>query len=117
MTYKLNDAQLVMMSTAAQRNDRCLMPSETLKGAALNKLASKLTRLGLVREAKAKVGMPVWRRDDEGNGFALKLTAPGLKAIAIEDDRGPAGAPDETPAIKPDHVAERSAIGSAPTTR
>ena len=55
MTYKLNDAQLVMMSTAAQRNDGCLMPSETLKGAALSKLASKFIRLGLVREAKAKV--------------------------------------------------------------
>ena len=30
MTDKLSDAQLIMMSTAAQRSDRCLMPSETL---------------------------------------------------------------------------------------
>ena len=49
MAYKLSDAQLIMMSTAAQRNDRCLMPSETLKGAALSELASKFIRLGLVR--------------------------------------------------------------------
>ena len=117
MTYKLSDAQLIMMSTAAQRNDRCLMPSETLKGAALSKLASKFIMLGLVREAKAKAGMPVWRRDDDGNGFALKLTAAGLKAIAIEDDRGPAGEPCETLMIEPEQIAAHSAIGSAPTTR
>ena len=117
MTYKLSDAQLIMMSTAAQRNDRCLMPSETLKGAALSKLTSKFIRLGLVREAKAKAGMPVWRRDDDGNGFALKLTAAGLKAIAIEGDRGPAGEPCETLMIEPEQIAAHSAIGSAPTTR
>ena len=115
MTYKLSDAQLIMMSTAAQRNDRCLMPSETLKGAALSKLGSKFIRLGLVREAKAKAGMPICRRDDDGNGFALKLTAAGLKAIAIEDDRGPAGAPCETLMIEPEQIAAHSAIGSAPS--
>ena len=58
-----------------------------------------------MREAKAKAGMPVWRRDDDGNGFALKLTAAGLKAIAIEDDRGPAGEPCETLMIEPDQIA------------
>ena len=29
--------------------------------------------------------MPVWRRDDAGQSYALKLTAAALKAIAVED--------------------------------
>ena len=35
---------------------------------------------------KAKLGAHIWRRDDEnGQAFVLKLTAAGLKAIAVED--------------------------------
>jgi hypothetical protein len=29
--------------------------------------------------------MPVWHRDDAGQSYALKLTANGLKAIAVDD--------------------------------
>jgi hypothetical protein len=38
----------------------------------------------LAREIEAKRGVPIWRRDDAGQGYALKLTAAGLKAIAID---------------------------------
>jgi hypothetical protein len=62
--------------------------------------------------------MPVWRRDDAGQGHALKLTAGGLKAIAV--DEGSEGAiepskapqpqplPDETNASRPDAVGEQA---------
>src|SRR5208282_921398 len=54
MTVKLNDAQLVMMSAAAQREDRCLAAPERLKGAAVSKVSAKLVKLGLAREIRAK---------------------------------------------------------------
>src|ERR1700733_1200061 len=76
-----------MMSAAAHRKDRCLSAPETIKGAALSKVTAKLTKLGLVREIEAKPGAPIWRRDDAGRGCALKLTAAGLKAIAVDDIR------------------------------
>ena len=85
MSVKLTDAQLVMMSAAAQRKDRCLSAPATIKGAALSKVGVKLTKLGLAREIEAKPGAPIWRRDDAGQGYALKLTAAGLKAIAVDD--------------------------------
>ena len=66
MTVKLTDAQLVMMSAAAQREDRCLAAPERLKGAAVSKASAKLVKLGLAREVRAKPGMPIWRRDEEG---------------------------------------------------
>ena len=87
MSVKLTDAHLVMMSAAAQRKDRCLSAPATIKGAALSKVSAKLAKLGLAREIEAKPGAPIWRRDDAGQGYALKLTAAGLKAIAV--DEGP----------------------------
>ena len=85
MSVKLTDAQLVMMSAAAQRKDRCLSAPATIKGAALSKVSVKLAKLGLAREIEAKPGAPIWRRDDAGQGYALKLTAAGLKAIAVDE--------------------------------
>jgi Protein of unknown function (DUF3489) len=86
MSVKLTDAQLVMMSAAAQRKDRCLSAPATIRGAALTKVSVKLAKLGLAREIGAKAGAPIWRRDDAGHGYALKLTASGLKAIVVDDE-------------------------------
>jgi Protein of unknown function (DUF3489) len=55
----------------------------------------------LVREVRAKGGTPVWRRDDAGQSYALKLTAAGLKAIAVDDGPDEATASKETPQIHP----------------
>ncbi len=85
MTVKLTDAQLAMTSAAAQREDRCLAAPERLKGAAVSKVSAKLVKLGLAREIRAKPGMPIWRRDEERQAYALKLTATGLKAIAVDE--------------------------------
>ncbi len=85
MGVKLSDAQLVMMSAAAQRKDRCLSAPATIRGAALIKVSAKLAKLGWAREIEAKPGAPTWRRDNAGRGYALKLTAAGLKAIAVDE--------------------------------
>ena len=84
MSVKLTDAQLAMLSAAAQREDLCLTAPDKMKGAILTKVSAKLVKLGLVRVVRAKAGMPVWRRDDAGQSSALKLTAAALKAIAID---------------------------------
>ena len=86
MSVKLTDAQLLMMSAAAQREDRCLAAPETMKGAVVNKAGAKLVKLGFAREIRAKPGVPLWRRDETGRSFALKLTAAGLKAIAVDEE-------------------------------
>ena len=94
MSVKLTEAQLVMMSAAAQRKDCCLSAPATIRGAALSKVSARLTKLGLACEIEAKPGAPIWRRDEAGQSYALKLTAAGLQAIAV-DDEGPEG-PIET---------------------
>ena len=89
MSIKLTDTQLVMLSIAAQRDDRCLIPSKNLKGGAAQKVTAKLVAAGFAKEIKAKTGAPVWRRDEQtGQGYALKLTAAGAKVIAIDEGEG-----------------------------
>ena len=86
MSIKLTDTQLVLLEAAAQRKDLCLVAPPTLKGATPQKVASKLISAGFVKEVKAKASDPTWRRDKEsGASYALKLTAAGAKAIAVED--------------------------------
>ena len=117
MSVKLTDAQLAMMSAAAQRDDRCLASPNMVKGAILSKVSAKLIKLGFVREIRAKASMPVWRRDDVGRGYALKLTAGGLNAIAEgapEQAIEPIAAPQPRPLSEativsdPDNVGEQA---------
>jgi hypothetical protein len=74
MSIKLTDTQLVLLSAAAQRKDRCLVAPPTLRGATARKVASKLISLGFVKEVKAKAGDPIWRRD-EGSGHPMRLSS------------------------------------------
>ena len=105
MSIKLTDTQLVLLSAAAQRKDLCLVAPPTLKGATAQKVASKLISAGLVKEVKAKASDPIWRRD-EGASYALKLTAAGAKAIAVDDAAEPEDAGREGDALaKPDQAA------------
>jgi hypothetical protein len=100
---KLSETQLSMLSAAARREDRCLSPSASLRGAALRKTAGRLIEAGLVREVPARPGTPVWRRDDEtGRTFALKLTALGAKAVAVDgEDPGATHSASEGPVSSP----------------
>jgi hypothetical protein len=86
MSIKLADTQFVMLSAAAQRDDRCLIAHPNLKGGAAQKVAAKLFDAGLAKEIKAKRGAPVWRQDEQaGQSFALRLTAAGIRAIPADD--------------------------------
>jgi hypothetical protein len=105
MSVKLTDAQVLMMSAAAQRQDRCLSAPTTIKGAALSKAGVKLVKLGLAREIGAKAGAPIWRRDQAGQGYALKLTAAGLKAIAYDEGSQDTIEPSEAPQREAQNVA------------
>ena len=107
MSIKLTDTQLLMLSVAAQRQDRCIAASPSLKGAAARKIATKLVAAGLAEEVKAKRGAQVWRRDDAaGQVYALKLTAAGLNAVAVEEAEPVEAAAEISPTPGGINVAE-----------
>ena len=64
MSIKLTDTQLLMLSAAAQREDRCIAAPPSLKGAAAQKIAAKLVAVGLAKEVKARQRSHVWRCDE-----------------------------------------------------
>jgi len=117
MSIKLSDTQLVMLSAAAQRDDHCLTLPEKLKGASARKVATKLIAAGLVEEVKAKAGMPVWRRDEQdGQPYALALTAAGARAIAVnpDDDASEAADEERSPPEGDQPTTSAEADGTAP---
>ena len=90
MSIEFNDTQLVLLSAASQRDDHCLVPPTGPKLGQAQKAVVKLLEAGIVKEIRAKGGAPIWRRDEEtGHTFALKLTAAGVKAIAVDELRPP----------------------------
>ncbi len=100
MSIKFTDTQLILMSAAARREDRCLVVSPTLKGGAAQKVANKLISAGFAKQVKAKSGDPIWRRDEEsGASYALKLTAAGAKAVAVDDAVAPEDVGEEGNAL------------------
>ena len=85
MSSTFSNRQQQLLSAAAGREDRLLPIPPHLKGGAAQKVAAKLVAAGLAKEVKAKAGVPIWRRDTETEqGYALKLTALGAKAVAAD---------------------------------
>jgi hypothetical protein len=85
---KLSDAQLVMLSAAAQRADGSLLPLPqglSVKGAALSKVVETLCKHKFVEERKVINGAPEWRRDGERVPLGLFITNAGLLALGVDE--------------------------------
>lgn len=82
---KLTDSQLVVLSKAAARDDGLAVLPQKMNKAAASKVGSSLVARKLMRELKAKPGMPVWREDADGRAISLMITRAGRDAIGVED--------------------------------
>src|SRR5438105_37007 len=82
---KLTDTQLVVLSAAAQREDRGIELAPKLKGGAAQKLVRKLLSECLIEEVHAAGSLPVWRRNEDNQPLALRITKLGLAAIRVDE--------------------------------
>jgi hypothetical protein len=80
---KLTDAQLLLLSAAAQHREGAIDAASGLKGGATTKAIGKLLPDGFIEEIPARGEMLVWWRDDAGP-VALRITPPGLAVIGVE---------------------------------
>ena len=78
---KLTDTQLIVLSKAAQREDGAAEVPDRMNKAAAPKVGASLVARKLMREIRARPGMPVWRTDDEGRRISLVITRAGRDAI------------------------------------
>ena len=83
---KLNDLELVILSSAAQRQDGLAVLPEGANAAAVAKAATKLTRLGYVKAVGAKHDQPLWSTGEDGKLGGLKITHAGADAIGVTED-------------------------------
>jgi hypothetical protein len=119
---KLTDTQLVLLSAASQREDRGIELAPNLKGGAAQKLVRKLLTEGLIEEVRAAGSLPVWRREEDNQPLALRITKRGLAAIQV-DEGGPqpeAEQPRETQQgadLAPDKLRRRVAAARRKKTR
>ncbi|MTH66027.1 DUF3489 domain-containing protein [Paracoccus shanxieyensis] len=121
---KLSDTQAIILSAAAQREDRIALPlPESLRGGAAAKVVGAMLGKGFLEEVDADLrkGEPVWRETGDGHGVTLVATDAGLAAIGIEPDDAnpaPAGATDApTEEPMPDTPNEPEAAPKARTPR
>ena len=86
---KLTDTQLIVLSKAVQREDGAAeIPVRMNKGAAL-KIGASLVARRLMREVRAKPGMPVWRTIAQGRRISLIITRAGRNSIGVATDAAP----------------------------
>jgi hypothetical protein len=80
-TLPLTAPQRDLLLNAAKRDDDAYeFPPEINRGA-VRRSAAALMRQGLVREVRARAGMPLWRDDDDGRRLALVITKRGRNAV------------------------------------
>lgn len=116
---KLSDTQLVILSAAAQRDDRNVLPLPgSLRGGAATKVVGALLSRGLIAETttesqtKADASLNrIWRNDEDGRAVLLQISDAGLAAIGIEPDTAesaPTGT-EEAPSAEPPKEAPAEA--------
>ncbi|MEM6676268.1 MAG: DUF3489 domain-containing protein [Pseudomonadota bacterium] len=126
---KLSDTQAVILSAAAQREDRNVLPLPgSLRGGAAAKVVGALLSRGLIAETttdsqtKADAALNrIWRNDEDGRAILLHITDAGLAAIGVEPESGdsaPTGADEAQSAEDPqDAPAEADPAPKARTPR
>ena len=97
---KLTDAQLLILSAAAQREDGAALPlPKTLKlqGAAARRVLAGLAKAKLLAETPAALNVAAWRTAKNGRRFALAITEAGRRAIGVEAPEAETPQAAETP--------------------
>lgn len=116
---KLIDSQLVILSAAAQRLDRAILPLP--KSVKLNKGAATLVLKSLLRQRFVGERPPdrddeTWRRAEDGHSIAFAITDLGLQAIGAEArPAAKAPLPASPPANQKRKRAARAPAGSKPS--
>jgi hypothetical protein len=82
---QLSDTQLIILSTAPQRDDGGVELPRNVRGEAARKVVDKLIRAGLLEEVRATGSLPIWQRYEQRGPMALRITKDGLAAIDVED--------------------------------
>ena len=104
---QLSDSQLIVLTAACQREDRCVFPVTTkLKGNAAGNVLKSLLNKGLIKEVRAKRDDTVWRHDGNRGRMTLVATNAAFAALGIDPrDEAEDGEGDAAEEILRDQVS------------
>jgi len=110
-TIRLNDTQLVLLSTAAGREDRMILPSPQsvrLDDPKTEKALQGLLKRKLVEEIQVPRDAPTWRIGEGDQPLGLVIAAAGFDAIGLSEMAAdsPASAKKETHPTRSKHRGE-----------
>src|SRR6185312_8586597 len=89
---KLTDTQLLILSTAAQRDGGAALPLPKpvkLRGAAVNHVLRSLLKKNLLTEQPAGHDAAAWRESKDGQRLMLVINDAGKQEIGIDNDQAP----------------------------
>ena len=119
---QLSDSQLVVLTAACQRPNRCVFPiTAKLKGNAAGNVLKSLLNKGLIKEVRAKRDDTVWRHDEERGRITLVATKAAFAVLGIDAQETPAedvteSAPNDTEDAGEEPKAQRKAKSRASRT-
>lgn len=114
---KLTDMQLVLLSAAAQSDHGVIDLAQRLSGAVARQAGERLLRLGLASERLAQMNEPSWRVDEQGERMALFISAAGLTALGLLNDKDDAALLDDGAEPSMTDATASDADGGAALTR
>ena len=95
----LSDSQIVVLTAACQREDRCVFPvTAKLKGNAAGNVLKSLMKKDLIKEVRAKRDDTVWRHDEQHGRMTLVATKAAFAALGIDPRDETADSEAEAPA-------------------
>ena len=114
----LSDSQLVVLSTACQREDRSVYPlTAKLPGGAAAKVLNSLLGKGLIAEVPAKREDHVWREHKKHGRLTLRATPAAFEALGITSDEAAASPSQEATTAEPKPTKGRKQKASKSTDK
>lgn len=116
---QLSDSQLVVLTAACQRPDRCVFPvTAKLKGNAAGNVLKSLLKKELIKEVRAKRDDTVWRHDEKRGRMTLVATKAAFAALGIDErEEEPEAEPDEAATPSTEVEAESNQRPNASKTK
>jgi hypothetical protein len=111
---KLTDTQLMVLSKASQREDGAAVVPDRMNKAAAAKVAASLVSKKLMREIRAKPGVPVWRHADDGRALSLVLLRAGRDAVGVDEAPDQSVLKSAADAQSPETIPQDQPVSPAP---
>ena len=107
---KLSTTAQAVLASAAANVDHVVTLPKRLPIAAQRAVLKSMLTAGVIEEAAAEAGQPVWRTSETGNALVLRATQAGLAALAMAQDTAGSNQPADADSAGTDGADEQPPV-------